>query len=87
MSPTVMVDIFHAEAALFPLKNPGVISVPLSFLAGIAVSLRWPEPEAYAKFVEAEARMHMGASRTDAPDAKQPVSAPTTREPAEVSAE
>jgi hypothetical protein len=54
---------------------------------GIAVSLRWPEPEAYAKFVEAEARMHMGASRTNVPDAKQPVSAPTTREPAEVSAE
>jgi cation/acetate symporter len=62
LSPTVMVDIFHAEAALFPLKNPGAITVPLSFFVGIVVSLLSPEPEAQRKFAEAEARMHLGGS-------------------------
>jgi cation/acetate symporter len=61
LSPTVMVDIFHAQSALMPLKNPGVITVPLSFLVGILVSLRWPEKEALARFAETEARMHFGA--------------------------
>jgi hypothetical protein len=59
-----------------------VVSVPLSFVAGMAVSLRWPEAAAYAKSSEAEARVHLGA----APGAAHPVPAPTTSEPAEVSA-
>jgi cation/acetate symporter len=75
LSPTVMVDIFHAQAALLPLKNPGIITVPLSFLAGIVVSLRWPEPEALARFAETEARMHFGAG----PEA--PAAAPAVAEP------
>ena len=32
--------------ALFPLKNPGLITMPLSFLVGVVVSLLLPEPEA-----------------------------------------
>jgi cation/acetate symporter len=80
LSPTVMVDIFHAESALMPLKNPGIITVPLSFLAGIVVSLRWPEPAALARFAETEARMHLGAEPTapaHEPAVGTPTSAPT----------
>jgi cation/acetate symporter len=39
LSPTVQVDILKHEHAVFPLKNPAIITIPLSFLAGIIVSL------------------------------------------------
>ncbi|MEP7326944.1 MAG: sodium/solute symporter [Gemmatimonadota bacterium] len=39
LSPTVQVDILKHEHAIFPLKNPALITIPLSFLAGIVVSL------------------------------------------------
>ena len=61
LSPTVMVDILHMKAAIFPLKNPALVTMPLSFLVGIAVSLAWPETAAQEKFAEAESRMHLGA--------------------------
>jgi cation/acetate symporter len=61
LSPTVMVDIFHAQAAICPLKNPGAISVVLSFVVGIVVSLIWPEQAAQDRFAETERRMHLGA--------------------------
>jgi cation/acetate symporter len=35
--------------------------MPLAFVVGIVVSLVFPEPEADARFDEAEARMHLGA--------------------------
>jgi len=38
-SPTIQVDVLHRESAWFPLKNPALVSIPLSFLAGIVVSL------------------------------------------------
>jgi len=38
-----------------------VITVPLSFVVAIVVSLIAPEPEAAAKFAEAQDRMHLGA--------------------------
>jgi cation/acetate symporter len=39
LSPTVQVDVLGREGALFPLRNPAVITIPLSFLAGVAGSL------------------------------------------------
>jgi cation/acetate symporter len=75
LSPTVMVDIFHAEAALFPLKNPGVVTVPLSFVVGIVVSLLSPEPEAIRKFAETEARMLLGSHTAPLPEAPAPAAA------------
>ena len=60
LSPTVWVDLLHNKEAVFPLKNPGVITVPLSFLTAIVVSLLTPEPEAERGFVEAQHRMHVG---------------------------
>ncbi|UQA57675.1 sodium:solute symporter family transporter [Polyangium aurulentum] len=62
LSPTIQVDLLHKPSALLPLKNPGIITVPLSFVVGIVVSLVWPEPEAQAKFAEVERRIHLGAA-------------------------
>jgi cation/acetate symporter len=75
LSPTVMVDILHAEAALFPLKNPGIVSMPLAVLAGVLVSLLRPEPAAYAGYAEVQERMHFGAG--DPPKVKVDPSAPS----------
>ena len=59
LSPTVQIDILHRSPEefaqlwwCFPLKNPGLFSIPLSFAVGIAVSLFRPEAEAHKKFTE-----------------------------------
>ena len=38
LSPTIQVDVLKHDAAWFPLKNPALITIPLSFAAGIVVS-------------------------------------------------
>jgi cation/acetate symporter len=61
LSPTVQIDILHAESALFPLKNPALVTIPLSFLTAIAVSLLGAqESETAARFAEVERRTHLG---------------------------
>ena len=60
LSPTIQVDILKAPAAWFPLRNPGLVTIPLSFAVGIAVSLLAPEPEAARRFAEVEHRIHFG---------------------------
>ncbi|MFL5358769.1 sodium:solute symporter family transporter, partial [Archangium sp.] len=69
LSPTVQVDLLGHKEALFPLKNPGIITMPLSFFVGWVVSLVSPEPEAARRYAEVKHRMHVGA------DADAPVSA------------
>jgi cation/acetate symporter len=39
LSPTIQVDILKNPSALFPLKNPALVTIPLSFLVGAVVSL------------------------------------------------
>ncbi|MBL9132273.1 MAG: cation acetate symporter, partial [Verrucomicrobiaceae bacterium] len=46
--------------AIFPLTNPGILSIPLGFLAAILGSLLKREPEAEAKFAELKVRAHTG---------------------------
>ena len=60
LSPTIQIDILKHDTAWFPLKNPALITMPLSFLAGIAVSLLAPEPAAVEGYVALERRMHLG---------------------------
>jgi cation/acetate symporter len=60
LSPTLQVDIFGHETARFPLKNPALVTIPLSFAAGILVSLAAPEPTAAAGYTALERRMHLG---------------------------
>lgn len=50
LSPTVMVDIFHCEGCLFPFKNPGIFTIPGSFIVGIVVSLFTKDTNAQHKY-------------------------------------
>ncbi|MBX3156649.1 MAG: sodium/solute symporter [Deltaproteobacteria bacterium] len=67
LSPTVWTDLFKAGPAIFPLKNPGIVTVPLSFAVAIIASLLAPEPEAAERFTEAQRRMSLGAAATPPP--------------------
>jgi cation/acetate symporter len=60
LSPTIQVGILGGKTAMFPLANPGLVSIPLSFLVGVVVSLATPEPTAAGKFAEVEHRLHLG---------------------------
>jgi cation/acetate symporter len=60
LSPTIQVDMLGSEA-LFPLRNPGIVSIPLAFAVGIAVSLARPVPEEQQRFAELERQVHLGA--------------------------
>jgi cation/acetate symporter len=62
VSPTVQVDILKNDpsSVLFGLKNPAIVSIPLSFVAGILVSLARPEAAANEKYAELEQRVHFG---------------------------
>jgi cation/acetate symporter len=39
LSPTIQVDILGRPSAFFPLKNPALVTIPLSFAVGAVVSL------------------------------------------------
>ena len=54
LSPAIQIDILKNSSALFPLKNPGLVTIPLSFIVGIVVSLLAPERLAQQKFAEVE---------------------------------
>jgi cation/acetate symporter len=73
LSPTIQVDVLKQAGALFPLKNPALVSIPLAFLAGILVSLWRAEPEAERKFAEVERRTLLGP-----PGPPRPVVIPET---------
>ena len=60
LSPTIQVDLMKQESAWFPLKNPALITMPLSFIAGAIVSLVKPEKEASDRYATMEAAIHLG---------------------------
>jgi cation/acetate symporter len=64
LSPTIQVDILGQGSAWFPLKNPALVTLPLSFLAGILVSVLAPEPDAAAGFTRLERQTHLGTAET-----------------------
>ena len=59
-SPTLQIDVLKNAEAWFPLRNPALVTMPLSFLSGILVSLLWPRPAESAGFDAVSRRMHMG---------------------------
>ncbi len=67
LSPTIQVDILGNPAALFPLRNPGLVSIPLSFAVAVGVALAWPEQAAAAGYDEVEHRVHMGREEYSPP--------------------
>jgi cation/acetate symporter len=60
LSPTIWVDLFHNPTAIFPLRNPAIVSMPLAFIAGIAASLMSHEPSAEAMFDDEKLRTYLG---------------------------
>ncbi|MFN0087735.1 MAG: cation acetate symporter, partial [Blastocatellia bacterium] len=55
LSPSIM-----KSQAIFPLENPGIISIPLGFLGAVLGTLLTREPEAEAKFNELNVRATTG---------------------------
>ena len=62
LSPTIQVEILGREHAWFPLRNPALVTIPLSFLAGIVVSLLWPEARAVEGYPRVQRQMHLGSA-------------------------
>jgi cation/acetate symporter len=63
LSPTVQVDILH-RTAIFPLKNPGIVTIPLSLIVALVTTWVAPEPESERRYEEVARRLHMGGSGT-----------------------
>jgi cation/acetate symporter len=61
------VDILHHSDAWFPLRNPGIVSIPLSFAVAIVVSLLRPVPSEARRFAELERQLHLGIESVDVP--------------------
>jgi cation/acetate symporter len=54
--------------AIFPLTNPGIVSIPLGFLAAYLGTFFRHEPESEAKFAEFSVRAHTGLGAEKAHD-------------------
>ncbi len=50
-----------SDFAIFPLNNPGIVSIPLGFLLGFIGTVTSKEPEAEDRFTELEVRALTGA--------------------------
>ena len=61
LSPAVQIDLLHHTTAWFPLKNPALISIPLSFATGIIVSVLFPDVGGEARYAALEKRLLLGA--------------------------
>lgn len=61
MSPAVQIDLLHHAHAFFPLKNPAIVTIPLSFATGILVSLLRPDANGEARYAALEKRLLLGA--------------------------
>jgi len=59
LSPTVQVDVLGRAEAPFPLRNPALVTIPLSFLAGVLGSLftQGLGADETARFAERERQM------------------------------
>ena len=67
LSPTIQIDILKHTTAMFPLKNPALLTIPLSFVVGIVVSLASARAgqtagERRLDATQHERRMHLGGA-------------------------
>jgi cation/acetate symporter len=60
LSPTVWVDVLKNPAAVFPLRNPAIISMTAAFMAGVLGSLATREARAEALFDNEKLRVYLG---------------------------
>ena len=61
LSPTIQVDVLKHDAGWFPLKNPALVTIPLSFLVGFVVSLLTATTDADVRHAQHERQMHLGS--------------------------
>jgi cation/acetate symporter len=64
LSPTLQIDILKHDSAWFPLRNPALLTIPLAFAVGWAVSLMTAEPGVRAQFAQIARRMHLGSEES-----------------------
>jgi cation/acetate symporter len=62
LSPTVQIDLLKHATAWFPLKNPALITIPLSFAVGFLVSLATQEKGAADAYTLMESKIHFGTA-------------------------
>jgi cation/acetate symporter len=67
LSPAIQVDVLHNASATFPLRNPAILTVPLSFLVAIIVSLLAPNPDEQERFQELQHRLHFASANSAVP--------------------
>ncbi|KAF0234394.1 MAG: soluteNa+ symporter SSS [Desulfovibrionaceae bacterium] len=60
ISPTVWVDVLGFKAAIFPWKNPALISMPAAFFAGWLGSVLAPDADASARYEDQKIRNYLG---------------------------
>jgi cation/acetate symporter len=65
LSPTVQIDILKHETAWFPLRNPALVTMPLSFAVGVLASLLARRPDEAAAFDRLQHRMHLGSGTSE----------------------
>ena len=54
------VDVLGFKQAIFPWKNPALISMPAAFVAGWLGSILSPEPDASERYEEQKIRNYLG---------------------------
>jgi cation/acetate symporter len=60
LSPTIQVDILKNATAPFPLRNPALVTMPLSFATAIVISLLTRDRVAEEEYSRVERQMHLG---------------------------
>ena len=53
-------EVLKNKEAIFPLRNPAIVSMTLAFLVAIVFSLLAPDKEAEAKFEDEQLRTFLG---------------------------
>jgi cation/acetate symporter len=60
LSPVIQADMLGHETAWFPLRNPGIVTIPLAFLVAVVLSIARPAADEEARFLETRRRLHLG---------------------------
>jgi cation/acetate symporter len=60
LSPTVWVDVLKNPTAIFPLRNPAIISMTAAFIAGFIGSMATREQRAESLFDDEKLRVYLG---------------------------
>ncbi|HEX7122589.1 MAG TPA: sodium/solute symporter [Gemmatimonadaceae bacterium] len=68
LSPTIQLDLLGHERAWFPLRNPALVTIPLSFLTAVVVSLASEDRAAHEGYAAVERQMHVGLRGAESGD-------------------